>query len=325
MNVVITGAGGFLGSHLAVRLKLHGHHVTGIDLKDPEFSPRACDVFRHADLRERIDPRWLDGAERVYALAADMGGMGYIHANGGRILHDNLLIDVNTLEAASEARVGRLLYASSACVYNEDQQATDGARPLREADAYPAKPDTDYGWEKLTAERLCAAYRRERGLLTTSVRFHNVYGPCGTWRGGREKVPAALCRKVAVAKLLGRGHVEVWGDGQQRRSFLFIGDFLDGVERLMESGHPGPVNLGTDRSVSVDELLGIVLAAARFECEVRHVEGPVGVRGRNSDNALMTSVAGGWSPVTPLEDGIAATYAWVEQQVREAVDRGEDV
>lgn len=324
MRCAVTGASGFIGSHLVRRLRRDGHQVLALDRVLPEFDEQVADETITADLAERLDPAWLDGVERLYALAADMGGMGYIHANGADIMRTNLRIDVNTLEAADAAGVGRVFYASSACVYNQGLQDSEDSRPLAEEAAYPADPDTDYGWEKLTAERLAAAYRRERGLMVSAARFHNVYGPRGTWRGGREKAPAAICRKVAAAKLRGEGHVEVWGDGRARRSFLFIDDCLEGILRLTEAGRPRPLNVGSDRSVSVDELVGIVAAAAGHPVEIRHVDGPQGVRGRNSDNAAA-SAALSWSPATSLEDGLAATYAWIEEQVRAALGRGEAV
>ena len=251
----------------------------------------------------------------MYALAADMGGMGYISRHHAAILRDNGLITTHTLDAARENGARRLLFASSACVYPEYRQADVDAPPLREEDAYPAQPQDAYGWEKLTGERLCAHYREEYGLETRVVRFHNIYGPLGAWEGGREKAPAALCRKVAVAKLTGDPTVEIWGDGAQTRSFCYVDDCLEGVVRLMRSDYAAPLNLGQDRMVTIDQLADLVAEVAGTRIEKRHVPGPQGVRGRNSDNTRLREVLG-WAPGVSLEEGVARTYAWVEGQVR---------
>jgi nucleoside-diphosphate-sugar epimerase len=249
-----------------------------------------------------------------------MGGMGFISANHARILHNNALISIHTLQAAQEAGVRRLVYTSSACVYPEYRQAEADIQPLREEEAYPAQPQDAYGWEKLMSERLCAHYREEYGLATRIVRFHNIFGPLGTWDGGREKAPAAMCRKVAVAKLTSDPTVEIWGDGEQTRSFCFIDDCLEGLHRLMLSDYAEPLNLGQDRMVTINELADIVAGIAGIRIVKKHVPGPQGVRGRNSDNTRLRKVLG-WEPVIALEEGLARTYAWIERQVADRLRR----
>lgn len=315
MKCLVGGAGGFIGSHLVARLKADGHWVRGIDLKEPEFAPSVADDFMLGDLSyTSVARRACAGVDYVFALAADMGGMGFLAVNDAHILATNLKINLATIDAARSAGVSRYFFASSACVYNETRQTETGALGLREADAYPAQPDTSYGWEKLTAERLCLDYAKDFGMTTRVARFHNVMGPMGTWTGGREKAPAAICRKVAEAKLTGSGVVEVWGDGEQTRSFCYIDDCLDGVLRLMASDYAHPLNIGSDESVSINAMVGIVAAIAGVKVEIRHVEGPQGVRGRNSDNTLCKAVLG-WAPSIRLADGLAKLYPWVEAQV----------
>jgi len=314
--VLVTGAGGFIGHHLVAFLKKQGYWVRGVDLEYPEYATSAADEFEILDLR-----RWANclqatrGVDHVYALAADMGGMGYISSHHAEILHNNVLINTHTLEAARLNGVERYLYTSSACVYPEHLQQHADVVPLREEDAYPAAPQDAYGWEKLISERLCLHYGLEYDIETRIVRFHNIFGPLGTWDGGREKAPAALCRKIAEAKLTGSFEIEVWGDGEQTRSFCYIDDCVEGIYRLMGSSHREPLNLGQDRMVSINELARMISRVAGVQVGVRHVPGPQGVRGRNSDNTRLREVLD-WEPQVSLENGLALTYDWIEEQVR---------
>ena len=314
-RVLVTGAGGFIGHHLVSFLRRRGDWVRGADVARPQYAPTDADEFLEVDLRDAANARAAaGGVDHVYALAADMGGMGYISSHHARILHDNALINLNTLEAARAEGVARYLYTSSACVYPEYRQTDAAVTPLREEDAYPAQPQDAYGWEKLTAERLCAYYWDDYGIETRVARFHNIFGPLGTWRGGREKAPAAICRKVAAAKLTGAREIEIWGDGEQTRSFCYIDDCLEGMTRLMASAHREPLNIGQDRLVSINQLADIVCAIAGVALEKRHVLGPQGVRGRNSDNSRLRRVLG-WEPQISLEDGLAAQWEWVSGRV----------
>jgi len=316
-TALVTGAGGFIGHHLVGYLKGLGYRVRGVDLKRPEFEPSEADEFLLLDLR-----RWescleaTEGVQDVYALAADMGGMGFISRYHARILHNNILLSTHTLEAARENGAERYLFSSSACVYPEYRQEEAEVTPLKEEDAYPAMPQDAYGWEKLVTERLCGHYREEFGLETRVVRFHNIFGPLGTWDGGREKAPAALCRKIAEAKLEGDREIEIWGDGEQTRSFCYVEDCVEGIHRLMESDHGEPLNLGQDRMVTINELADMIADAAGIEIVKNHVPGPQGVRGRNSDNTRLKQVLE-WEPRISLEEGLARTYAWIEDQVRD--------
>jgi nucleoside-diphosphate-sugar epimerase len=316
-RVLVTGAGGFIGHHLVSFLKARGNWVRGVDIKHPEYGRSAADEFRLLDLR-----RWeacleaTDGIHEVYALAADMGGMGFISRHHARILHNNLLISTHTLDAARENGVLRYLFSSSACVYPEYRQMEADVVPLKEEDAYPASPQDAYGWEKLITERLCRHYEEEHGLETRIVRFHNIFGPQGTWQGGREKAPAAMCRKIAMAKLTENPEIEIWGDGKQTRSFCYIDDCTNGLHRLMQSDYRQPLNLGQDRMVTIDELADMVAEIAGISIEKKHIDGPQGVRGRNSDNSRLREVLE-WEPEIPLEEGLQGTYVWVEEQVRQ--------
>jgi len=311
----VTGAGGFIGHHLVTFLKSRDYWVRGVDIKSPEFSKTDADEFELLDLR-----RWDNclqatrGVDEVYALAADMGGMGFISSHHSQILHNNVLINVHTLEAARINGVKRYFYSSSACVYPEYKQMETDIVPLKEDDVYPAQPQDAYGWEKLIVERLCMHYQEDYGIETRVARFHNIFGPLGTWEGGREKAPAALCRKIAVAKLTDNPEIEIWGDGEQTRSFCYIDDLLEGVYRLMRSDHHEPLNIGQDRMVTINELADIIAEVAGVEIIKKHVEGPQGVRGRNSDNTRLRQVLE-WEPQISLEEGLARTYTWVEDQV----------
>jgi GDP-D-mannose 3',5'-epimerase len=290
----------------------------GASIKKPDYAPSDADEFELLDLR-----RWDNGLQatrgvnEVYALAADMGGMGFISCHHAQILYNNSLINFHTLEAARINGVRRYLYTSSACVYPEFKQLDANVTPLKEEDAYPAQPQDAYGWEKLVTERLCTHYREDYGLETLVVRFHNIFGPLGTWDGGREKAPAAMCRKVAIAKLTGNPVIDIWGDGDQTRSFCYIDDCVTGIHRLMRSDFREPLNLGQDRMVSVNQLADMVAKIAGVPISKRHVSGPVGVRGRNSDNTLLRKVLG-WEPEISLERGLARTYGWIERQVAES-------
>ena len=314
-RVLVTGAGGFIGHHLVTFLRAKGYWVRGVDIKVPEYSKMDADEFEVLDLR-----RWDNclqatrGIDEVYGLAADMGGMGFISAHHSEILHNNSLINTHTLEAARTNGVKRYFYTSSACVYPEFKQTEANVVPLKEEDAYPAMPQDAYGWEKLVMERLCTHYREDYGIQTRIVRFHNIFGPQGTWEGGREKAPAAMSRKVAIAKLTGNHEIEMWGDGEQTRSFCYIDDTLEGICRLMRSEHTLPLNLGSDRMVTINELAHMVARIAGIDITIKHIEGPMGVRGRNSDNTRLRAVLK-WEPQLTLEQGLQHTYTWIEQQV----------
>jgi nucleoside-diphosphate-sugar epimerase len=323
-RALVTGAGGFIGHHLVTFLKKQGYWVRGADAKVPQFCSTDADEFFTVDLRRRENClRVTSGVSEVYALAADMGGMGFISANHARILYSNALINLHTIDAARENGVERYLYTSSACVYPEYRQTNPDVTPLREQDAYPAQPQDAYGWEKLMTERLCMHYREETGLQTRIVRFHNIFGPVGTWTDGREKAPAAMCRKVAVAKLTTNPEIEIWGDGEQTRSFCYIDDCLIGIYKLMQSDYCEPLNLGQDRLVTINQLADIVANIAGVRVIKRHVPGPQGVRGRNSDNSRLREVLG-WEPQISLEEGLTRTYRWIEAQVRASIAIGAD-
>lgn len=319
MKIAVTGAGGFIGYHLTRRLKALGHTVVGFDLKAPEFGPIEADEFLMADLRIEDNPAWeaLQGCEWLFALAADMGGMGFISRYHREILVNNLRINLNTAEMAAKHGVRRVFFSSSACVYPEYRQTTADASLLKESDAFPADPQDAYGWEKLTAEELYTRYH-EDGLFEARIaRFHNIFGPLGSWQGGREKAPAALCRKVAEEARYGQPVIEVWGDGQQTRSFLYIDDCIDGVLALMASDYSHPLNIGSARMVTINQLTDMIAHAAGWVVLKRHIDGPQGVRGRGSDNALCEQELG-WTPRVSLEDGLARTYGWIAAQVEAA-------
>ena len=312
---LVTGAGGFIGHHLVTSLKGLGYWVRGVDIKQPEFTVSDADEFDLLDLRRWENCRRATrDVDAVYALAADMGGMGYLSSNHARVLRNNALINLHTLDAARANGVRRYLFSSSACVYPESMQTQTDPAPLREADAYPAAPQDAYGWEKLITELALGYFSADFGIETRIVRFHNIYGPLGTFDGGREKAPAALCRKVAMVR--DGGSVEIWGDGLQTRSFCYIDDCIEGLERVMQSDHPGPLNLGSDEMITINGLAKLVLdISGKRDVTLEHVDGPQGVRGRNSDNTRLREVLG-WEPSTLLKDGLVPTYRWIESMVR---------
>lgn len=316
-RAVVAGAGGFIGHHLARYLKQEGYWVRGVDLKEPEFETSAADEFQLLDLRglEACEAA-TSGVDEVYQLAADMGGIGYITEFHADVARNNVLINAHMLEAARRNGVERYFYSSSACIYPMYRQGEADVTPLKEGDAYPAEPEEGYGWEKLYAEKLCQYYTAEGKVDTRVARFHNIYGPLGTYDGGREKAPAAICRKVALSQA--GDEIEIWGDGSQTRSFTYIDDCVEGIHRIMRSDHASPLNLGSDELVSVDRLVDLVCEAAGKSLRKRHdLTKPQGVRGRNSDNSMAMAVLG-WAPVTPLQVGIASTYRWIASEVERA-------
>lgn len=317
-SAIVLGAGGFIGSHLVNRLKAEGlSWVRGVDLKYPDFSATKADDFVIGDLR---DPLVCDNVldrpfDEVYALAADMGGAGFVSTgdNDADIMHNSALINLNVLEACHRRNIQRIFYSSSACMYPEYNQMDPHNPNCAEDSAYPANPDSEYGWEKLFSERLYLAFARNHGMEVRIARYHNIFGPEGAWKDGREKVPAALCRKTAMA--VDSDEIEIWGDGLQTRSFLFVDECIEGTTRLMRSDYQGPINIGSDEMVSINTLATMIMDVAKKKLVLKHVPGPLGVRGRNSDNRLIRERLG-WAPEAPLVDGIGKTYQWIEGQVR---------
>ena len=316
-RAVVMGGGGFIGGHLIERLKQEGYWVRGVDLKHHEHRPTAADDFVIGDLRDRkvVEAVIDTGVDEVYQLAADMGGAEYVFSGDydSNIMSNSAQININVCDVAVARGVGRVFYSSSACIYPEHNQLDPDNPVCTEVSAYPAAPDSEYGWEKLFSERLYLAYARNHGLSVRIARFHNIFGPYGTWQGGREKAPAAMCRKVASA--VDGGEIEVFGDGKQTRSFLYIDECLEGVCRLMQSDFVGPVNIGSDEMVSINQLVEIVAEVANKKVSLRHIDGPLGVRGRTSDNTLIQERLG-WRPTAPLRDGLAKTYAWIDDELK---------
>lgn len=318
-RIVVLGAGGFIGSHLVKRLKADGHWVLGADMKLPEFSPSPADDFLLGDLRDAAFCKQVFNSpvDEVYQLAADMGGAGYLFTgeNDADVMYNSSIINLNVLRQMVERKLPKVFYSSSACIYPEHNQ-TDPSQPnCAESAAYPAQPDSEYGWEKLFGERLYLSFMRNYGLEVRIARFHNIFGPEGTYRGGKEKAPAAICRKVAEAAP--NTAIEIWGDGEQTRSFLYVDECIEGVLRLMNSNFSQPVNIGSDELISINNLAKMVIALSGKSLTLKHIPGPVGVRGRNSDNQLIQSVLQ-WSPAQPLSTGMQQTYHWVNKMVQAA-------
>lgn len=315
-RALVCGAGGFIGSHLVKRLKREGFWVRGVDLKFPRFSETEADDFLQSDLRDpgncrdAVDCRF----DEVYQLAADMGGAGYLFTgeNDADVMHNSAQINLNVLEACRRRNSRRIFYSSSACIYPEHIQRDPDNPGLAEKDAYPAAPDSEYGWEKLFSERLYAAYARNHGLVVRVARYHNVFGPEGAWNDGREKAPAALCRKVAEADE--GGEVQVWGDGEQTRSFLYIDECLEGTVRLMRSDCADVLNIGSAEMISINDLVAMIARIAGKNVRLKHIPGPLGVRGRNSDNKLIAEKLG-WKPSEPLVHGLERTYRWIDGRI----------
>jgi nucleoside-diphosphate-sugar epimerase len=320
-KALVCGAGGFIGSHLVKRLKNEGFWVRGVDLKSPQFDQTHADDFIVGDLRDiqvcrsAVDRHF----DEVYQLAADMGGAGFIFTgeNDADIMHNSAMVNLNILETCYKNNVKRIFYSSSACMYPEYNQLEPDNPLLAEDSAYPADPDSEYGWEKLFSERLYLAFHRNHGMEVRIARYHNIFGPQGTWCDGREKAPAAMCRKVAETP--DNEEIEMWGDGEQTRSFLYIDECLEGSQRLLRSDWTGPVNIGSEEMVTINQLAQMVMEIAGKKQSIKHVPGPLGVRGRNSDNHLIQEKLG-WKPSLPLVEGLRKTYAWIEAQVKAAAE-----
>jgi GDP-D-mannose 3',5'-epimerase len=317
-KALVCGAGGFIGGHLVKRLKAEGYWVRGVDIKPHEYCQTVADDFIVGDLREQSVCRKITSDvkfDELYQLAADMGGAGYIFTgeHDACVMHNSATINLNLVEEAKNSGIKKVFYSSSACIYPEGIQMDTDNSGLPEASAYPACPDSEYGWEKLFSERLYLSYARNYGMDVHIARFHNIFGPEGTWDGGKEKAPAAICRKVAAAAP--GGEIEIWGDGLQTRTFLYIDECLEGIRRLMESGFSGPVNIGSDELVSINDLARRVMGIANKSVSLKHIKGPLGVRGRSSDNTLIQKKLG-WRPSWPLAKGLELTYRWIDAQVR---------
>ncbi len=320
-RILVNGAGGFIGGHMVKRLKVEGHWVRAVDLKRHEFSTPPADEFIVGDLRDQqLVAMVTDGIDEIYQFAADMGGAGFVFTgeHDADIMHNSASINLNTLHFGIKAGVKRFFYSSSACVYPEYNQLDPLNPKCSEDSAYPAAPDSDYGWEKLFSERLYLAFMRNYAATVRIARFHNIFGQEGTWTGGREKAPAALCRKVAETE--DGGEIEIWGDGEQTRSFLYVDECIEGVRRLMDSDFAGPVNIGSEEMVTINQLAQLTMEIAGKKLRVKHISGPLGVRGRNSDNHLIYEKLA-WKPSRPLRDGLEKTYRWIQEQVRASESR----
>lgn len=320
-TALVCGAGGFIGGHLVNRLKAEGYYVRGVDIKEHEYGHMNADEFVLGDLTDPVvAAKVVIGMEEVYQLAADMGGAGYIFTgdNDASVMHNSAMCNLNVLEESRKAGVKKIFYSSSACMYPEYNQLDPDNPKCSESSAYPAAPDSEYGWEKLFSERLYFAYNRNHGIQVRVARFHNIFGPQGTWTGGREKAPAAMCRKVAEAA--DGGVIEVWGDGKQTRSFLIIDECVEGIRRLMESDFMGPVNIGSEEMISINDFAKMAIDISGKQLTIKNIPGPQGVRGRNSDNHLIREKLG-WAPSLPLRKGMEQTFAWIKEQV-DAVENG---
>ncbi|AUD02598.1 NAD-dependent epimerase/dehydratase family protein [Spirosoma pollinicola] len=316
-KALVCGAGGFIGGHLVNRLKSEGYWVRGVDVKGNEYDNNNADEFIIGDLRnpEVADEVITSDLDEIYQLAADMGGAGFVFTgtNDAAIMHNSVLCNLNVLEAAKNKGVKRIFYSSSACMYPEHNQMDPNNPKCSEDSAYPANPDSEYGWEKLFSERLFLAYQKNHGIEARIARFHNIFGPMGTWEGGREKAPAAVCRKVAMAE--DGGSIEIWGDGKQTRSFLIVDECVEGIRRLMSSDFSGPVNIGSEEMISLNDFAKMVINISGKNLSIDNIPGPLGVRGRNSDNHLIQEKLG-WSPTTPLRKGVEKTFTWITEQIQ---------
>lgn len=319
-KALVCGGGGFIGGHLINRLKKEGYWVAGVDLKENEYGNNNADYFLKGDLRDPAVCREIitEDLDEVYQLAADMGGAGFVFTgeNDADIMHNSALCNLNVLEEAKNKGVKRIFYSSSACMYPEYNQLDPDNPKCSEDSAYPAAPDSEYGWEKLFSERIYLTYQRNFGIEVRIGRFHNIFGPQGTWDGGREKAPAAICRKVAMAE---EGDaIEVWGDGKQTRSFLIVEECVEGIRRLMKSDFTDPVNIGSDEMIAINDFTKMVIDISGKNLDIKHIEGPLGVRGRNSDNALIKEKLN-WAPKQPLRKGVEDTYKWISAQVKKKI------
>jgi GDP-D-mannose 3', 5'-epimerase len=315
-RALVCGAGGFIGGHLVNRLKEEGYWVRGADLKENEYNNGESDECIIGDLRDPllVNKVVTNDIDEIYQLAADMGGAGFVFTgeNDADIMHNSALINLNVLEAAKEKGVKKIFYSSSACMYPEYNQLDPDNPKCSEDSAYPAAPDSEYGWEKLFSERLYLTYHRNHGIEVRVARFHNIFGPLGTWEGGREKAPAAVCRKVAAAP--NGGEIEIWGDGKQTRSFLIVHECVDGIRKLMESNFMGPVNIGSEEMISINDFAKMIIDISGKSISIKNIKGPTGVRGRNSDNTLIKEKLG-WAPSQPLRTGVEETYNWIVEQM----------